>query len=251
MAVTMDTHSLASAIAMAPTSDIDTTIVRIDIKREAEAISLCGYIATIEKLVSKLENTRSPSVVVFKGLTAWSEQTSPIVPDLDTFQRWERLLTRINRVPAATIAAIDGRCEGGDFQLALACDFRLATTEAQFAFTEMQQGYLPGSACFRLAKYVGLGVARQLILASQQTSADEAARAGLIDRLNIPQDFESFVDTFAYELLSVDPVPYQLARRLLDESYSDAAADAMGHLLASHDRCIRTALSRTASAATA
>lgn len=83
-----------------------------------------------------------------------------------------------------TIALIDGPALGGGCELALACDFRIASTNAVFAQPELSLGILAGAgANWRLPQLVGLATARRMLYAGARLAADDALRAGLVDEI--------------------------------------------------------------------
>jgi len=84
-----------------------------------------------------------------------------------------------------TIALVDGPALGGGCELALACDFRLASPAARFAQPELSLGILAGAgANWRLAQLVGLARARRMLYAGARLDAEEAAAAGLVDEVS-------------------------------------------------------------------
>jgi len=161
-------------------------------------------------------------------------------PDLEQCRKCEKLLVRIDRLPCISIAAIDGPCRRFWLQLALACDHRLATTRSTFQAREVKEGYLPGMSIFRLAKYVGIGVARRLLFVGEPLAAYDAVSFGLVDEVCDSSNFESTCEHFISRLLPIDPVSVQLARRLLNESFSTAFENFLGQYLASQHRCLST-----------
>lgn len=95
-----------------------------------------------------------------------------------------RLYERLVRTPLPTIAAIDGYALGGGAELALACDFRVATRRSVFGQPEGRLGLLAAAGgAWRLPQLVGLSVARQMLLLGRRLSGEEAHSAGLVDAL--------------------------------------------------------------------
>lgn len=93
-------------------------------------------------------------------------------------------LDALERVTKPTIAAIHGVCMGGGFEIALACDIRIASADAIFALPETGLGLIPGGGgTQRLPRIVGLGRALDLILTGDRIDAQEALRIGAITRL--------------------------------------------------------------------
>jgi enoyl-CoA hydratase/carnithine racemase len=84
-------------------------------------------------------------------------------------------------IPKVTIAAINGFALGGGCELALACDLRLAATDAELGQPEILIGVMPGAGgTQRLPRVVGEARAKELILTGRRVDADEAARIGLV-----------------------------------------------------------------------
>ena len=100
--------------------------------------------------------------------------------DIHGFNKWEKISTRIERLPKAIIAILDGTAKGGGAQLALVADAVIASPDATIQFDEVHQGFLPGMATFRLAKVVGLGHAKRLIMQCPILSATEAQSLGIV-----------------------------------------------------------------------
>jgi len=121
-----------------------------------------------------------------------------------------------NRIATCTkpvIAAIQGYCVGGGLELALACDFRVAGTDAVFMLPEVSLGSLPGSGGLqRLPRIVGVGVATDWILTGRRISAQEAERTGLVARLVPAGDHLIAGRKLAAELAAKSPLSLRLAK---------------------------------------
>jgi enoyl-CoA hydratase/carnithine racemase len=121
------------------------------------------------------------------------------------------------RVPV--IAAIQGYCVGGGAELALACDLRIASTDAVFAFPEVPLGSLPGSGGLqRLPAVVGVGVARDWILTGRQVGASEAYDRGLVTHLVEPDDLVEVARDLARSIATHSRTALWLAKVALDPS---------------------------------
>ena len=98
-------------------------------------------------------------------------------------QAWERMLRKIETMDKLVLCLIHGYAVGGGLQLALACDIRVCAAGARMGLPAGKEGIIPGLATYRLARYVGLGRAKQLIYLGNLIEADEAQRIGLVDHI--------------------------------------------------------------------
>ena len=88
---------------------------------------------------------------------------------------------RIEALPMPTIAAIDGAATGGGFELALACDIRIAGATVRMGLPEVKIGLIPGGGgTQRLTRLAGRGTAASIILAGELLTGDEAFAHGLV-----------------------------------------------------------------------
>lgn len=91
---------------------------------------------------------------------------------------------KLDRLPVASIAAINGYAFGGGLELALACTFRLAARTAKMGLPEIKLGVIPGyGGTQRLPRLIGESRALELIMTGRTVAADEAERIGLVNRL--------------------------------------------------------------------
>ncbi len=190
-----------------------------------------------------LEDESEARVVVFRGQDGVFSggvdfrEFHPDKPlDIHGFNKWEKLCTRLERLPKATVALVDGTACGGGLQIALVCDLRLATPRSTFQLPEAHLGFLPGMATFRLAKYIGLGHAKRFMLTCEVLGASQAAELGMIDQ--VVDDLDAGLDWAVQALGPNHAVAVTLTRRLLNESYSESFENAIGHFLAAQHRAI-------------
>lgn len=96
-------------------------------------------------------------------------------------KRLQELLFRIERLPQVTLAEIGGAALGGGFELALACDLRIAGRGARLGLPEAQLGLVPGAGgTQRLVRLVGRGPAARLILGAEVVEGGTGAALGLV-----------------------------------------------------------------------
>jgi enoyl-CoA hydratase len=201
------------------------------------------FLKDFERVCHHLEDASACKVVVIRadgpdfclGIDFGDFEPTAAI-DIHGFAKWEKLVSLLERLPKVTVAALQGRVEGGGFQLALVCDQRVALRGTTLRLPEVHMGFLPGMATFRLAKYIGLGRARRLMLTAQALRADEALGMGLVD--DVVDDID---DGITQTIASFGPrhvVAVEMARRLLNESFAEEYEDAIGNFLAAQHRCV-------------
>jgi enoyl-CoA hydratase len=119
------------------------------------------------------------------------------------------------------IAAINGYALGGGCELALACDIRYASSNAQLGLPEINLGTIPGNGgTVRLARLVGLGIAKELILTGGQVDAEEALRIGLVNKVYNSQDeLSEGVLELATKLCQMPGVALDLAKQSIQNAW--------------------------------
>ena len=123
----------------------------------------------------------------------------------------------IAALPRPTIASISGFALGGGCELALACDFRIASTKAKLGQPEILLGIIPGGGgTQRLARLVGPARAKDLIFSGRQVRADEALTMGLVDRVVEPEELDAAALAWAAELAAGPSEALALAKAAID-----------------------------------
>jgi enoyl-CoA hydratase/carnithine racemase len=129
-------------------------------------------------------------------------------------------LREVERCPKPWIAAINGLALGGGCELALACDLRVIDPAAQIALTETKVGVIPGGGgTVRLARVVGIGRAKDLILTARRVEAQEALQMGLANRISAAGDSVSAAIALAHEVAANAPLALAAAKAAVDEAW--------------------------------
>ncbi|QDX40930.1 3-hydroxyacyl-CoA dehydrogenase/enoyl-CoA hydratase family protein [Salarchaeum sp. JOR-1] len=124
----------------------------------------------------------------------------------------------VDEFPRPTIAKIDGYCLGGGFELALACDLRVATEDSQFGFPEITLGLLPGGGgTQRALRMIGEARAKELVFRGEHIDAERAENWGLINRAVPEEEYEDTCADFLDDLVSGPPLALQHAKRVMNE----------------------------------
>ncbi len=112
-----------------------------------------------------------------------------------------------------TLAVVRGHCLGGGMELALACDFILASANANFGQPEIKLGAFPPVAAALLPRLMGEKKALEIILTGEPITAEEALRLGLLNHIAPAQDLDDEVEGFSACLLAQSAPVLALARR--------------------------------------
>ncbi len=129
--------------------------------------------------------------------------------------RSQAVFDRIARAPLVSVAAIHGAAVAGGFELALACDLRIASPKARFSLPETALGLIPSAGgCTRLTRLVGPARAKQLILAGMDLDARTALDWGLLAAL-VPEPRQE-AQVWAARIAGRDRVALRLAKQVID-----------------------------------
>ncbi len=118
------------------------------------------------------------------------------------------------------IAAVNGLALGGGCELALACDLRVLDPAAQLGLTETRIGVIPGGGgCVRLARVIGLGRARDLVLTARRVEASEALAMGLASRVSESGKSVEAALAVAEQIAQNAPVAVAAAKHALEDAW--------------------------------
>jgi len=132
-----------------------------------------------------------------------------------------RLFARLADLPIPTIAAINGYALGGGLEFALACDIRIASSNAKLGLPETGLGIIPGAGgTHRLPRIVGLGIAKEMILAGTIHDAEAAKAIGLVNRVVAPGELLDEVRKLAGAIQKRAPMALRLAKMSLNAAGS-------------------------------
>ncbi len=121
----------------------------------------------------------------------------------------------LEKMDIPVIAAINGFALGGGLELAMGCDFRIASTKSKFGQPEVNLGLIPGyAATQRLSRLVGLGNALYLLMTAEMIGADEALRIGLIQKVVEPEQLMDEVMKIANSIISKGPAAVKKVKKV-------------------------------------
>ncbi len=126
------------------------------------------------------------------------------------------------------IAAINGFCLGGGCEIALACDIRIASTNARLGQPEVNLGLIPGGGgTQRLARLVGVGQAFKIIYSGEMISADEALRIGLVEEVVAPDQLMGRARALAASIAQKSSVTLRLIKEAIQASLETPLAEGL------------------------
>jgi len=138
---------------------------------------------------------------------------------------FHRVLDAVAAFPRPTIAAISGYALGGGCELALACDFRIASEKAVFGQPEILLGIIPGGGgTQRLPRLVGASRAKELIFTGRQVKAAEALAIGLADEVVAPENLHDHALAKATALAAGPVAAIALAKAAIDGTVTEQQA---------------------------
>jgi len=199
-----------------------TAIITISRPETLNALNTEFFTELNEKLDS-IEGLEAVSVVIITGagkafvagadIGELHNKTSQEALDFSQFG--QATFERIENFTLPVIAAVNGYALGGGCELAMACDIRIASTNAKFGQPEVNLGLIPGFAgTQRLSRLVGTGNSLHLLLTGERISAEEAYRIGLVQLLAEPENILEAAKNMANTIISKGPKAVQLIKEV-------------------------------------
>jgi enoyl-CoA hydratase/carnithine racemase len=144
--------------------------------------------------------------VAFNG---WSRQ-----------QRVHRTVSLLHKMPKPTFAAVNGSAAGLGADMALSCDFVIASENASFAWSYIKRGLIPdGGGMYFLPRRVGLPRAKELVFGGRRVDAAEALALGIADRVSTPEALLADAHAWALELSKGSAAALALSKSIMNQSF--------------------------------
>lgn len=140
---------------------------------------------------------------------------------LTAFKGVADVMDSIEALPMPTIAQLEGIALGGGFELALACDFRIAGDDLmQIGLPEVRLALLPGGGgTQRLPRLVGKGVATEMIMKGMRYDAETALAKGLLHHVVPADELTAHVEKYAASLAAQAPVALRHIKKLINAAF--------------------------------
>ena len=134
-------------------------------------------------------------------------------------REFQILFDQVESLPQPVIAAVSGWALGGGCELALACDFRIASETARFGLPEIKIGAFPGGGgTQRLSRLIGVAKAKEMILTGDPISAQAALAAGLVMTVASKERLTDEANGLAAKLAALPRLALQAAKMLINRS---------------------------------
>jgi len=186
---------------------------------------------TLDEIYSTLEEWRTDNTIGCVVFTGKGEKSFAAGADIGQLKQrtsldvlksggMQQLYDYIEAYEKPTIAMVNGFALGGGCELAMACDIRIASTNAKFGLPELNLSIIPSAGgTQRLARIVGKGKALEMILTGKMIDAEEACRIGLVSETVPPERLQEKVEEMAGQILSKGPLAVKLAKLAVNLGY--------------------------------
>ena len=155
--------------------------------------------------------------------------------------RGAAVFRKLETLQIPVIAAVNGFALGGGCELAMACDIRICSENAKFGQPEVGLGIIPGfSGTVRLARLVGMGMAKQLIYTGKALRASDALRIGLVNEVVPQEELMNRAFELANQIASNAPLAVKAAKHCINVEYDMDADDAIRYESGIFGHCFST-----------
>jgi enoyl-CoA hydratase/carnithine racemase len=205
----------------------------------AAALSEAAADPTVHCVLLRGEGPVFSAGVDLNELMASTGQTGMLRPFRNVFLECANLCEEMAK---PVVCQIHRTCVGGALEVALGCDLRIASSDAQLGLPEVKFGIIPDvGGSTRLPAVVGLGRAKELIMTARTIGAEEAERIGLVNRIVEPEDLEQATQTLIDEMLANSHVAVGRAKRVIDASARPTIAQSLEMEVSVQEYCVAAA----------
>jgi enoyl-CoA hydratase/3-hydroxyacyl-CoA dehydrogenase len=190
----------------------------------------------LKDLIAQLKEDTDARVVIITGagpsFVAGADIKTMLTSDLSEVEEFTRfgqgVMDDIEKLNKPVIAAINGFALGGGLELALACDIRLASSEARMGFPEVGLGIFPGfGGTQRTTHLIGKGYACELIFTGKHITSEEAKRMGLVNQVLPPDRLMSEAKALAKQIASQGPIAVARAKTAINQALQTGLDDGL------------------------
>ena len=217
--------------------EINEGVALITISRPKAMNALnTAFFDEMNSMLDELQSDENVKVMVLTGdgkaFVAGADIAEMVGKDQDAGQAFSKYgqetFDRVEAMPFPVIAAINGFALGGGCELAMSCDFRIASTKAKFGQPEVNLGLIPGYAgTQRMARLIGKADAMYLLLTADMIGSEDALRLKLVQKVFEPEMLMEEVMKIAKNIASKGPQAIrkvkEVTRMGLNASFAEGA----------------------------
>jgi 2-oxoglutaroyl-CoA hydrolase len=209
--------------------DGDVATITLDVPEKLNRVSMPAR-DQLAQTFAELGSDASVRAIVLTGagekaFTAGGDIAGFLESEPEELSRLAWNVAAPERCPKPVIAKLRGFAFGVGLELALACDFRIAADDVELGLPEVKIGMIPGSGgTQRLARMVGLGRAKDLVMRGRRVGADEGLAIGLLTEVVEPAELDAAVAGLVAELRALSPLALAMAKRVLNHAYDGPLA---------------------------
>lgn len=203
-----------------------TAVITINRPQALNALN-AQVLTELQSALNDIENDANVGAVIITGAgekafvagadIAYMKDMSPLEAKKFSLLG-QAVLNKIETMPLPVIAAVNGFALGGGCELAMACDFRIASEDARFGQPEVGLGVIPGFAgTQRLPRLVGKGMAKQLIFTGEMIPAGRAKEIGLVNEVVPKNELLSRAKELANRITANGPIAVRLAKEAINQ----------------------------------
>ena len=205
----------------------------------AEAIDLLEADDEVRSLLITGKGDRAFSAGA--DVTSMASNAEPLEA-IELSRKGQRTFGKLEEVDMPVVAGIDGFALGGGFELALCCDFRIASERSELGTPEHNLGLLPGwGGTQRLMRITGFGRAKEIVFTAERYDPETMYDYDVVNEVVPTEEFEERAHEFAADLAAGPPISQKLTKRAMLRGYEDTEAglelesQAFGHLINTDD----------------
>ncbi len=208
-------------------------LIRLNRPKELNALNL-QLMRELRDALKELDNNDEVRVIILTGnerafaagadIKEMAGRTTVDMMKIDQFSTWDQ----IKRTKKPLIAAVSGFALGGGCELVMTCDMIIASESAQFGQPEIKIGVMPGAGgTQRLTRAVGKALAMEIVLTGRFINAEEALRAGLINKIVPTETYLQETVKFAQQIAALSPLAVQLAKEAVLSSFENNLSEGL------------------------
>jgi len=205
----------------------DDGIAFINLNRKPVNSLNLNLLTELDNVIYDIENNSKCRLVIFRSLQKHFCAGADLIErknmsnkeTLNFLEKINNLFDKIENLEIPTIASINGAALGGGLELALCCDFRVASQDAIVGLTETSLGIIPGAGgILRLSNIIGFSKSKYWVYTAQKFSSDNAYSDGLIDFISKDDELLGVTLEIAQEILENAPLAIKASKKLFSKT---------------------------------